>query len=207
MIVIGLTGGIASGKSTVARMLSELGAVVIDADKVGHETFRPHTEAWSKVVAAFGKEILGRNEEIDRSKLAQLVFDDPKALNRLNSIMHPLMHEVVRQKIEGLRRKDVEVVVLEATLLIEARWTDLVDQVWVTITPEADVVNRLGRKGFTEQQAKSRIKSQTPIAQRAKKADVVIENNSDINTLKRRVKGLWQQLRSQKINEAGAHVD
>jgi dephospho-CoA kinase len=208
MIVIGLTGGIASGKSTVARMLSELGAVVIDADKVGHEAFCPHTEAWRKVVAAFGKDILGHNEEIDRDKLAQLVFDDPKALKRLNRIMHPLMHEIVRQKIEDLRREGAEVVVLEATLLVEAKWTDLVDQVWVTITPEPDVVDRLvSQKGFKEQQARARIKSQTPIVQRAKKADVVIENVSDINTLKKRVEGLWQQLRYQKNKQAGAHVD
>ena len=197
MIVIGLTGGIASGKSTVSRMLSELGAVVIDADKVGHEAFRPHTEAWRKVVAAFGKDILGQNEEIDRSKLAQLVFNDPKALKRLNRIMHPLMHEIVRQKIEALRHQGVEVVVLEATLLIEARWTDLVDQVWVTITPEAAVVNRLvSQKGFTEEQARARIKSQTPIAQRAKNADVVIENDSDMNTLRKKVEALWRKLQS-----------
>ena len=201
MIVIGLTGGIASGKSTVARMLSELGAVVIDADKVGHEAFRPHTEAWRKVVAAFGKAILGQNQEIDRSKLAQLVFNDPKALKRLDRIMHPLMHRIVEKKIEALRHQGVGVVVLEATLLIEARWTDLVDQVWVTITPEAAVVNRLvSQKGFTEEQAGARIKSQTPIAQRAKNADVVIENDSDINTLRKKVEGLWQQLQSTKNN-------
>ena len=199
MIVVGLTGGIASGKSTVARMLSELGAVVIDADKVGHDAFSPHTEAWRKVVAAFGKGILGQNEEIDRSKLAQLVFDDPKALKRLNRIMHPLMHRIVEQKIEALRHQGVEVVVLEATLLIEAKWTDLVDQVWVTITPEGDVINRLvSQKGFTEEQTRARIKSQTPIAQRAKNADVVIENDSDINALRKKVEGLWQQLCSQK---------
>ena len=197
MIVIGLTGGIASGKSTVSRMLSELGAVVIDADKVGHEAFRPHTEAWRKVVAAFGKGILDQNEEIDRSKLAQLVFNDPKALKRLNRIMHPLMHEIVRQKIEAQRNQGVEVVVLEATLLIEARWTDLVDQVWVTITPEAAVVNRLvSQKRFTEEQARARIKSQTPIAQRAKNADVVIENDSDMNTLRKKVEALWRKLQS-----------
>jgi len=201
MIVIGITGGIASGKSTVSRMLSELGAVVIDADKVGHEAFRPHTEAWRKVVAAFGKGIMGQNDEIDHSKLAQLVFNDPKALKRLNRIMHPLMHEIVRQKIEALRNQGVEVVVLEATLLIEARWTDLVDQVWVTITSEAAVVNRLvSQKGFTEEQARARIKSQTPIAQRAKNADVVIENDSDMNTLRKKVEGLWLRLRSRKDN-------
>jgi dephospho-CoA kinase len=195
MIVIGLTGGIASGKSTVAKMLSELGAVVIDADKVGHEAFRPHTEAWRKVVAAFGKDILGQNEEIDRSKLAQLVFDDPKALKKLNRTMHPLMHRMVEKRIEELRREGVEVVVLEATLLIEAKWTDLVDQVWVTITPEDAVINRLvSQKGFTEEQAKARINSQIPISQRAKHADVVIKNDSDMDTLKKKVEGLWRKL-------------
>jgi dephospho-CoA kinase len=195
MIVIGLTGGIASGKSTVARMLSELGAVVIDADKVGHEAFRPHTEAWRKVVAAFGKDILCQNEEIDRSKLAQLVFNDPKALKRLNRTMHPLMHSIVEKRIEALRRQGIEVVVLEATLLIEAKWTDLVDQVWVTITPGDTVINRLvSQKGFTEEQAKARIKSQTPISKRAKHADVVIENDSDLNALKGKVEGLWRKL-------------
>jgi len=197
MIVIGITGGIASGKSTVSRMLSELGAVVIDADKVGHEAFRPHTEAWRKVVAAFGKSILGQNEEIDRSKLSQLVFNDPKALKRLNRIMHPLMHRIVEQKIEALRHQGVEVVVLEATLLIEAKWTDLVDQVWVTIAPEAKVIERLcTQKGFTEEQAKARINSQTPISQRAKQADVVIRNDSDVDMLKKKVEELWRNLQS-----------
>jgi dephospho-CoA kinase len=201
MIVIGLTGGIASGKSTVAKMLSELGAVVIDADKVGHEAFRPHTEAWRKVVAAFGKDVLGQNEAIDRSKLAQLVFNDPKALKRLNRTMHPLMHRIVEKRIEALWRQGIEVVVLEATLLIEAKWTDLVDQVWVTITPEDIVVNRLvSQKGFSGEQAKARVKSQTPISQRAKRADVVIRNDSDVATLRKKVEGLWQKLQSTKNN-------
>jgi len=195
MIVIGLTGGIASGKSTVAKMLSELGAVVIDADKVGHEAFRPHTEAWRKVMAAFGKDILGQNEEIDRSKLAQLVFNDPKALKKLNRTMHPLMHRIVEKKIEALRCQGIEVVVLEATLLVEAKWTDLVDQVWVTITPGDTVINRLvSQKGFTEEQAKARINSQTPISQREKRADVVIRNDSDIDKLRKKVEGLWRKL-------------
>ncbi|MCK5641646.1 MAG: dephospho-CoA kinase, partial [Gammaproteobacteria bacterium] len=105
MIVIGLTGGIASGKSTVSQMLSELGATVIDADKVGHEAFRPHSDAWRDLVATFGSGILGQNEEIDRGKLADIVFNDPKALEQLNRIMHPLMYRVVEQRIEALRRQ------------------------------------------------------------------------------------------------------
>jgi len=195
MIVIGLTGGIASGKSTVAKMLSDLGAVVIDADKVGHEAFQPRSEAWHKVIAAFGKDILGKNDEIDRGKLARIVFSDAKALKRLNSIMHPLMHRIVERKLEELRRQGVAVAVLEATLLVEAKWTDLVDQVWVTVSSEAAVINRLvGQKKFTEEQAKARIKSQTPISQRAKHADVVIENDADQETLRRKVKELWRKL-------------
>ncbi|TET73797.1 MAG: dephospho-CoA kinase [Dehalococcoidia bacterium] len=196
MIVIGLTGGIASGKSTVSQMLSELGATVIDADKVGHEAFRPHSDAWRDVVATFGSGILGQNEEIDRGKLADIVFNDPKALEQLNRIMHPLMYRVVEQRIEALRRQRVEVVVLEAALLIEANWTDLVDQVWVTVAPESDVIDRLrSQKGFTEEQARARINSQMSIAERSKCADVVIENDSDLDTLRGRVEELWQKVR------------
>lgn len=195
MIVIGLTGGIASGKSTVAQMLSELGAVVIDADKIGHEALHPGAEAWREVVAAFGRDILAQNNEVDRAKLARIVFSDREALKMLNRIMHPLMHEMVRQRIEALRREGVKVVVLEATLLIEAGWTDLVDQVWVTISPETKVINRLvSEKGFTEEEAKARINSQTPISERAKGADVVIENDSDIDALRRKVRELWHKI-------------
>ena len=196
MIVIGLTGGIASGKSTVSQMLSELGATVVDADKVGHEAFRPHSDAWRDVVATFGSGILGQDEEIDRGKLADIVFNDPKALEQLNRIMHPLMYRVVEQRIEALRRQRVEVVVLEAALLIEANWTDLIDQVWVTVAPESDVIDRLrSQKGFTEEQARARINSQMSIAERSKCADVVIENDSDLDTLRGRVEELWQKVR------------
>ncbi len=208
MIIVGLTGGIASGKSTVSQMLSELGAIVIDADKVGHEAFRPHSDAWRGVVAIFGSSILGPNEEIDRGKLADIVFNDPKALEQLNRIMHPLMYQIVEQRIEALRRQRVEVVVLEAALLIEANWTDLVDQVWVTVAPEADVIDRLrSQKGFTEEQARARINSQMSIAERSKYADVVIENDSDLDTLREKVEGLWQKIRFSENNQAGACVD
>ncbi len=196
MTVIGLTGGIASGKSTVSQMLSELGATVIDADKVGHEAFRPHSDAWREVVSAFGSGILGQNEEIDRGKLADIVFSDSNALEQLNRIMHPLMYRIVEQRIEALRRQRVKVVVLEAPLLIEASWTDLVDQVWVTVAPESDVIDRLcSQKGFTEQQARARLNSQMTVAEKSKYADVVIENDSDLDTLRARVEGLWQKLR------------
>jgi dephospho-CoA kinase len=195
--VIGLTGGIASGKSFISGVLERWGAVVIDADKVGHEAFLPDTDAWHEVVATFGSEILGENREIDRSKLADIVFRDPDALERLNSIMHPLMYRIVERKIEALRDRGVDVVILEAPLLIEAKWVDLVDKVWVVVAPESNVIDRLcNQKGFTEEQAKARINSQMTSSERSKYADVVIENNSDLISLREKLGDIWRRLRS-----------
>jgi len=201
VIVIGLTGGIASGKSTVSEVLSGLGAVVIDADKIGHEAFRSSTDIRQAVVAAFGNDILDRNGEIDRGKLADAVFKDPEALQQLNGIMHPIMRRIVEQRIEELRGQEVGVVVLEAALLIEANWIDLVDRVWVVAAPESDVINRLiSQKGFTEEQARARINAQMPAAQKSRHADAVIENDSDLYMLKKRVDALWQRLQSIENN-------
>jgi dephospho-CoA kinase len=197
VIVIGLTGGIASGKSAASEALAGLGAVVIDADRIGHEVLRSNADARREVVAAFGKGILDHNGELDRGKLADIVFNDPVALRKLNGIMHPMMRKIVERRIEELRGQGAEVVVLEAALLIEANWTDLADQVWVVAAPESDVLDRLSsQKGFTEEQARARIEAQMPAAQRLKHADAVIENDSDLDTLKKKVEGLWQRLQS-----------
>ena len=198
MKVIGLTGGIASGKSTVSQMLSELGAVVIDADKIGHEAFRPDTDAWRQVVAEFGRGILDRDGEIDRSRLADVVFNDPRALEKLNRIMHPRMRRIVEGRIEALRGQGVEAVVLEAALLIEAKWTDLVDQVWVAVAPESQVIDRLrSQRGFNEERGRARIESQMSAAERARHADVLIVNDADMDTLREKVRELWEDLPSQ----------
>ena len=197
MIVIGLTGGIASGKSAVATILSGLGAGVIDADSMGHQAFRPHTNTWRDVVDAFGKGILRQDDEIDRTKLAEIVFNDPESLEKLNMITHPAIRRMVEQAIETMRGQRVDVVVLEAALLIEANWIDLVDQVWVTVAPAAMVIKRLReKKGYTEAQSRARIRSQMPTAERKKHADVVIENDSDLPKLKEKVEKLWHNLQS-----------
>lgn len=199
-IVIGLTGGIASGKSTVSQMFSELGAAVIDADKITHEVYQPHTEAWREVVAAFGKGILHPNEEIDRGKLGKIVFGNPEALEQLNRIVHPIIASTISQRIEDLRRQGSEVVVLEAAILIEAKWTDGMDQIWVTTAPENTVIRRLGsQKGFTEEEAKARINAQMPIAEKAKLADVVIDTDCDLSSVREQVNSLWQNLLASKI--------
>ena len=116
MKVIGLTGGIGSGKSTVSQFLAELGAVILDADKVGHEALKSESEVWRKVVAAFGKQILTPDGDIDRGKLAEIVFGNAESLLRLNQIMHPRMYDMVKAQLEEYRRQGVEVVVLEAPL-------------------------------------------------------------------------------------------
>ena len=203
MKVIGLTGGIGSGKSTVAGFLAELGAVVIDTDKVGHEVFKPDTPGWREVVAAFGDGILKTNGEIDRKKLGERVFADSEALARLNSIVHPLIRETVKARLEEYRHEGVGVVVLEAPLLIdvplakkagEPALLDEVDEVWVTVAPESVVFGRLKNKsGLSEPEALARIRSQLHSEERVKHADVVINTDCRLEELEARVQELWRE--------------
>ena len=193
--VIGLTGGIGSGKSTVSQFLAELGAVIIDADKVGHEAFKPETEAWHDVVATFGREILTPGGEIDRKKLGAIVFGDPESLAKLNQIMHPRMYQMMKAQIEEYRRQGVAVVVLEAAILIEANWMPLVDEVWITVAPEAAVLERVKKqRGLAEEQTSARIRSQLSSEERIKHADVVINNDRDLDEVKAKVKELRERL-------------
>ena len=198
MKVIGLTGGIGSGKSTVSRFLAELGAVILDADKVGHEALKPDTEIWRQVVATFGRQILTTGGDIDREQLGEMVFDNPESLVRLNRIMHPRMYEIVTARLDDYRRQGMDVVVLEAPLLIEVGWTFSVDEVWVTIASEATVLSRLeAQKGLSPQQALTRIHSQLSSEERIRHADVVIDTDCDLDELRARVGELWQGLQRQ----------
>jgi dephospho-CoA kinase len=195
MKVIGLTGGIGSGKSTVSQILAELGAVVLDADKVGHEAYQPGTEVWKEVVAAFGQEVVAADGSIDRKKLGAIVFGDPVALECLNGIMHPRMYDMMAAKIEEYRRQGVKVVVLEAAILLEAGWTPLVDEVWLTVASESAVVRRAKeRTGLPEEQIRSRIRSQLSNEERKKQASVVISNDGSLDELRAKVVELWEGL-------------
>lgn len=196
MKVIGLTGGIGSGKSTVAQFLTEQGAVIIDADKLGHEALR-NAEIRCEVVAAFGKDILTPNGEIDRKKLSEIVFVNSTSLPRLNEIMYPRIHEMVKAQLEKYRKQGVRVVVLEAPLLIEANWTSIVDEVWVTVAAEATVLERLKEKlGLSELESLARIRTQLPSEERIKHADVVIDADCDLDELKAKVKQLWHRFQA-----------
>jgi len=194
MKIIGLTGGIGSGKSTVSRFLAGLGAVIIDADRVGHEAFKPGTELWKEVVAAFGQQIITSSGDIDRKKLGEIAFDDAELLSRLNQIMHPRMYDIVKAQLEEYRWQGVGVVVLEAPLLVEASWDSLIDEVWVTVASESTILKRLKeRTGLSEEESLSRIHSQLPSEERVKFADVVINTDCSLNEVKAKVKELWER--------------
>ncbi|MFC1901204.1 dephospho-CoA kinase [Chloroflexota bacterium] len=197
MKVIGLTGGIGSGKSTVAQYLAELGARHIDADKVAHEVFNPDTEGWRELVSAFGQEIVASSGEIDRKKLGEIVFNNPDALSQLNGIVHPQAYKLAKNRLEAYREQGVDVVVLEVILLFEAGWDHLADEIWVTVVSEETAVKRLKEsRGLTEEEILARIHSQTPNEERIKHADVVINNDGTQEEMRAKVKELWEKLRT-----------
>jgi dephospho-CoA kinase len=194
MLVIGLTGGVGSGKSTVTQYLKDLGAVVIDADKVGHETYLPDTPAWKDLVATWGTELLLPNREIDRKKLGAIVFSDPKNLEKLNSIVHPRLRALLEKKIEEHRAQGTKVLVVEAAIMIEANWMHLADEVWVIMAPEDVVIKRImTRNSWSEEQIRARIRSQMTNAERAKHAHVVIDTNCTLDEVRAKVKKLWDE--------------
>lgn len=195
MLVIGLTGNIGTGKTEVAQTLAGLGAVVINADELGHELLQRHTQAYAKILATFGKSILKGDGEIDRKKLSQLVFKDQEALNKLNRIMHPRIYEMVIQKIDEYRRAGISVVVVEAALLIEAGWRPLLDQLWVTTAPKATVVRRLkSSRGIGEEEVVTRLRTQMPQEEKAGQADVVIDTDCSMDELRAKVTKQWKNL-------------
>jgi dephospho-CoA kinase len=193
--IIGLTGGIGSGKSAAAQFLAELGAEVIDLDKVGHEVLKKGSTAYKKAVREFGEELLNDKGEIDRAKLGEIVFKDHEALKRLNKIVHPEIDKIVEEKIYEYRRGGAKVVVLEAAAMLEAKKAWQADEIWVIIAPEKNVLNRLKeRSGYNTTETKARIRSQMTHNERIRRAKVVIQNDGTLNELKAKVKEEWENL-------------
>ena len=192
MLVIGLTGGIGTGKSEVSRILRELGATIIDADRVGHEAYKPRSQTWREVVDTFGEGILQPSGEVDRKSLGAIVFSDTGAREKLNSIMHPQMAEMIRERLGQLRHQATEVVVVEAALLVEAGWDPLVDEIWVTCSPEQVVAERLRqRNNLSEDEIRSRTGSQLASEERARHAHVLVQNSGSIDELREEIETLW----------------
>ena len=168
--------------------------MVIDADKIGHELLKPGGQAYREVAGAFGRQVLEPDGRINRQKLAEVVFNCPPDLAYLNRMMHPLIGDEVRSRMERYQRQGVEVVVIEAPLLIEARWTALVDELWVTVAPEDVVLKRLEQgMGLSHEEAEARIRAQLSQEEKVKHATAVINTDCSLGELKGRVEGQWRQ--------------
>lgn len=195
MRVIGLTGGIGSGKSTIARRLSELGAVVIDVDKVAHGTYRKGQPAFDQLVERFGPDIVGGDGEIDRAKLGAAVFGNPEKMKLLTGVVWPATYKAAREAIRQERDKGTEVVVLEAAVLVEAGWMDTADEIWVATTLPDNAIQRvMARNGLSQEAAQERIASQLSNEERLIHADVHIANDGTLPELFRRVDQVWADL-------------
>jgi dephospho-CoA kinase len=196
MITIGLTGGIGSGKTTVTKILAELGAPVIDADKVGHAVYQPDGPAYPAMIAAFGEGILAPDRTIDRKKLGPIVFADPAALKRLNAIMHPTMFTRMREMVAGMRAEgERKPIVIEAAVLIEANWQSLFDEIWLVTTSQGRVIERVEKeRGLAREQIESRIRSQLSDEERRHHATEVIVNDGSIEELRAKVAQLWESV-------------
>ncbi len=195
MITIGLTGGIGSGKSTVAQMLGELGAPTLDADKVAHTTYAPGGPAYDAVIAAFGAQIVAPDRTIDRKKLGAIVFGKPEQLNKLTSIVWPATRDSIRRNIAELRARGAKLpIVVEAAILIEANWQPLFDEIWLVRAPREQVVARIEiQRGLKPEETESRIRAQLSDEERAKHATLTIENNGTREELRELLKEVWAE--------------
>lgn len=192
MLTIALTGGIACGKSTVAAMLAELGAPVIDADAISRALTAPGGAALPAIREAFGPEVFGESGALDRAALGRRVFADPAALQTLNALTHPLICREMERGRESCRKSGAPVVVLDVPLLFEAGMQDLADVIVCVRVSEAVQLARVqSRDGLSEAEALGRIRSQMPLAQKACLSDVVIENERPLSDVRAEVEALY----------------
>jgi len=208
MLNIGLTGGIACGKSTVAGMFVRNGAHLIDFDKLAHEMQEPEKPAWREVVSHFGKEILCPDGKIDRIKLGNIVFADKKKLNKLNKIVHPLVYQEWHKRLEKIGRKEKHAIVLaDIPLLFEGKMQHLFDlTMLVLIEPEEQIRRLMARNGVSREEAEQRLNSQMPVSKKISLADIVIDNSGSISETEKTVKKIWRELlqsEKKKTNQIG----
>ena len=200
MKIIGLTGGIGSGKSEIAGTLLDLGVLVISADQVSHEVYRKGSDGWDDLVGAFGDQIIGLDGEIDRDKLSSIVFSNPNDLSKLNSLIHPRTRALIANRLDEARNAGETAVVIEAAVLLEAGWDDLVDEIWVSRVSEDQVVSRVVEsRGLDASAVRARIMAQMSQKERENRADVVIDNTGDIDNLKKTVLGIWHERVNSRI--------
>jgi dephospho-CoA kinase len=205
MITVGLTGGIACGKSAVAGMLAAKGAAVIYADLIGHEAYRRGTDEYLQIVAAFGTDVIGSDGEIDRRRLGGKVFNDAEARQRLQAIVWPAMRRMMEERLAAFERQGAPVTVLEAAVLIEADWLPLVDEVWIVeASPDVARQRLMAYKGLSPAEAEARLSAQLTSEERRRHADVVIDNGGSLEETQRQVDRLWIELKERATAAASS---
>ncbi|NLM21735.1 MAG: dephospho-CoA kinase [Peptococcaceae bacterium] len=193
MLTIGLTGGIASGKTSVANWFAARGIPVINADRTAHELME-QSAVISMLEQEFGREII-KDGKVNRALLGSRVFSDPKAKKRLEKIIHPLIRQSMQEKLASLQKQNHKLIILDIPLLLEVGWDKYVDQVWVVyVSPKIQRERLMARNGFTKQEAELRIASQMPIEEKAKRADLIIDNSGTWEQTEEYLNNLWSKL-------------
>ncbi len=199
MKVIGLTGGIASGKSLVTALFRKLGASVISADEISRQVEQPGTEVFRDLVEAFGTTVLRPDGTLDRKRLGELIFRDATARARLNAITHPRIRQQIQAEIKRFRAATHQLVIVDIPLLLDTAPRDAFDLdgvIVVVVDPETQIARLMAREGLTREAALRRLQAQRPLAEKAAEADWIIDNSTAVERTRRQVEALWQRLRS-----------
>lgn len=196
MLIIGLTGGISSGKSFVSEYLQKLGAIVIDADKLARAAVEPGSPALQEIRSYFGDEVFEPSGELNRKKLGEIIFNSVRDKEKLNSIIHPMVIEETKRQIEKYKVENKgPAIIIDAPLLIEAGMHNLTDEIWVVAVNEEIQIERLiKRDKLTRQEALNRLKMQMPLQEKLKYADQIIDNNGSKEDTLRCVQALWKEM-------------
>jgi dephospho-CoA kinase len=196
MLNVGLTGGIACGKSTVAQMFVRLGAYLIDFDVLAHEVQEPGGQAWKEIIEYFGRDILQPDKKIDRNKLGEVVFSNSSKLRKLNTIVHPHVYRAWRDRLDEISAQDPQAIVLsDVPLLFEEGLQSLFDlTVLVLISPAEQISRLIERNSISSEEAEKRLLSQMPISEKTGLADIIIENRGAVEETEKSVKAVWQEL-------------
>ena len=195
MRIIGLTGGIACGKSTVSKELCALGAVIIDADALAHELSRPNQSIFSAYVARFGMDIVAEDGTLDRAAIARRVFADPIVRAEVDALVHPLIRTAAEERLRTARENNERAAVLDVPLLFEAGWDALADETWVVALPAEEQLTRLlaRDRSMSTREARARIAAQMPLAEKCARADVVIDNRGTQEEVREYIGKLWRE--------------
>ena len=195
MKIIGLTGGIACGKSTVSRVLRALGAAIIDADALTHELSQPNQPIFNAYVERFGRDIVTVGGTLDRAAIAARVFADPAVRTDVDAITHPLIRAAAEERLRAARAAEKRAAVLDVPLLFEAGWDTLADEVWVVALPAEEQLARLlaRDKTMSEGEARARISAQMPLAEKCARADIVIDNSGTVEETRECIEQLWRE--------------